>query len=142
MLRFEDDSFFTVTTQMWGAMELFVRGEECQRQYIRGMRPVPDEPEFTFDYFSNLVAELRGQEKRSVKGLLTQDQIIPGLGNAVAQDILFRRASIPATQSTSWTRASCAACTTPSARRCRRLPHRVGATMRPTCSATRAGTSA
>ena len=27
---------------------------------------------------------------RSVKGLLTQDQIVPGLGNAIAQDILFR----------------------------------------------------
>jgi formamidopyrimidine-DNA glycosylase len=28
--------------------------------------------------------------KRSVKGLLTQDQLIPGLGNSIAQDILFR----------------------------------------------------
>jgi formamidopyrimidine-DNA glycosylase len=28
-------------------------------------------------------------EKRSVKGLLTQDQIIPGLGNAIAQDIMY-----------------------------------------------------
>lgn len=27
--------------------------------------------------------------KRSVKSLLTQDQLIPGLGNAIAQDILF-----------------------------------------------------
>ena len=25
-----------------------------------------------------------------MKGLLTQDQLIPGLGNAIAQDILFR----------------------------------------------------
>ena len=29
-------------------------------------------------------------EKRSVKGLLTQEQLIPGLGNAISQDILFR----------------------------------------------------
>ena len=33
---------------------------------------------------------MRGLEKRSAKGLLTQDQLIPGLGNAIAQDILFR----------------------------------------------------
>ena len=45
-LEFEDGSFFTVTTQMWGAMELYVQGEECQRQYIRGMRPFPTQPEF------------------------------------------------------------------------------------------------
>ena len=29
-------------------------------------------------------------EKRSVKGLLTQDQLIPGLGNSIAQDIMFK----------------------------------------------------
>ena len=29
-------------------------------------------------------------EKKSVKGLLTQDQLIPGLGNAIAQDILYK----------------------------------------------------
>ena len=89
-LEFEDGSFFTVTTQMWGAMELYVQGEECQRQYIRGMRPFPTQPEFTPDYFAGLVAELARLEKRSAKGLLTQDQLIPGLGNAIAQDILFR----------------------------------------------------
>jgi formamidopyrimidine-DNA glycosylase len=36
------------------------------------------------------VDEVAEGKKRSVKGLLTQDQIIPGLGNAIAQDIMFR----------------------------------------------------
>ena len=89
-LTFEDDSFFTVTTQMWGAMELYEKGKEGNREYIKGMRLTPVEPEFTFSYFCNLIQELVSQKKRSVKGLLTQDQIIPGLGNAIAQDILFR----------------------------------------------------
>jgi formamidopyrimidine-DNA glycosylase len=71
-------------------MELYVQGEEQNRQYVKGMRTTPVEPEFTFDYFSALVDELPEGKKRSVKGLLTQDQIIPGLGNAIAQDILFR----------------------------------------------------
>ena len=102
--EFEDGSFFTVTTQMWGAMELYVQGEECQRQYIRGMRPFPTQPEFTLDYFAGLVAELARLEKRSAKGLLTQDQLIPGLGNAIAQDILFRARLLPGTRSMTWTR--------------------------------------
>jgi len=89
-LGFADGSFLTVTTQMWGAMELYQNGEECQRQYIRGMRPFPTQPEFTLDYFSGLVDECSRLEKRSAKGLLTQEQLIPGLGNAIAQDILFR----------------------------------------------------
>ncbi len=89
-LIFEDDTFFTVTTQMWGAMELYEKGEEQNRQYVQGMRTTPIEPEFTFDYFSTLIDDLVIEKKQSVKGLLTQDQIIPGLGNAIAQDIMFR----------------------------------------------------
>ncbi len=89
-LAFEDGSAFTAMTQMWGAMELYPRGQEQERQYIKDMRLTPLEPEFTFDYFNKLIDDLLTGEKRSVKGLLTQDQLIPGLGNAIAQDILFR----------------------------------------------------
>jgi formamidopyrimidine-DNA glycosylase len=89
-LRFEDDSFLTVTTQMWGAMELHEAGQEQQRDYVRDMRTTPAEPGFSYEYFRGLVDEVAEGEKRSIKGLLTQDQIIPGLGNAIAQDIMFR----------------------------------------------------
>ena len=89
-VTFEDDSFLTATTQMWGAMELYEKGEEQKRQYIMGMKTTPIEPEFTFAYFSTLLDDLTNGKKRSAKALLTQDQIIPGLGNAIAQDILFR----------------------------------------------------
>ena len=87
-IMFTDGSFFTVTTQMWGAMELYEKGAERDRQYIKNMKPTPVEDAFTFTYFSGLVRGL--EEKKSAKGLLTQDQLIPGLGNAIAQDILFR----------------------------------------------------
>jgi formamidopyrimidine-DNA glycosylase len=89
-LSFEDGSALSATTQMWGAMELYERGQEQERQYIQGMRPTPIEPEFTFDCFDTLIDTLLSGEKRSLKSLLTQDQLIPGLGNAIAQDILFR----------------------------------------------------
>lgn len=90
LLQFEDGSALSVTTQMWGAMELFEQGEERERKYIKGMRRTPVDKEFTFAYFTRLVDELVDGEKRSVKGLLTQEQLIPGLGNSVAQDIMFR----------------------------------------------------
>ncbi|MBN1440718.1 MAG: hypothetical protein JW929_15030 [Anaerolineales bacterium] len=89
-LAFEDGSSFTVTTAMWGAMELYEKGKELERQYIRGMRPTPLDKDFTPDYFAGLVKEVVGGQKHSAKGLLTQDQLIPGLGNSIAQDILFR----------------------------------------------------
>jgi formamidopyrimidine-DNA glycosylase len=88
-LTFDDGAFLTITTQMWGAMELYERGQEQGREYVKDMRPTPVEPTFTFDYFSALLDELAAGKKRSAKALLTQDQLIPGLGNAIAQDILF-----------------------------------------------------
>lgn len=87
-LTFTDGALLTAMTQMWGAMELYAQGQEQERQYIKGMRPTPVEPEFTLAYFDGLIDALVA-EKRSVKGLLTQEQLIPGLGNALAQDILF-----------------------------------------------------
>lgn len=94
-IEFEDGSSLTVTTQMWGAMELFEAGKEQERQYIKGMRVTPVEKAFTFKYFSALIDDLLKGEKRSTKGLLTQDQLLPGLGNASAQDILFRAHLLP-----------------------------------------------
>ncbi len=90
LLEFTDGTAFSVTTQMWGAMDLFVAGEELKRQYIGDMRPTPVDAAFTLAYFESLIGEVLAGEKRSAKALLTQDQLIPGLGNAIAQDILFR----------------------------------------------------
>jgi formamidopyrimidine-DNA glycosylase len=89
-ITFEDGSFLTALTQMWGAMELYEKGKEQDRKYIKDMMTTPIEPEFAFDYFTNLIDELVEGKKRTAKGLLTQDQMIPGLGNAITQDILFR----------------------------------------------------
>lgn len=88
-LIFDDGSALSVTTQMWGAMELHRAGEEKNRKYIRDMRPTPLDPEFDLGCFLGLIDACIAEEKRSVKGLLTQDQLIPGLGNSIAQDILF-----------------------------------------------------
>jgi formamidopyrimidine-DNA glycosylase len=87
-LSFIDGSHLSITTQMWGAMELYERGEEQKRTYLKDMRPVPGDADFTFEYFEGLVEAQTGQ-KRSAKSLLTQEQLIPGLGNSIAQDILF-----------------------------------------------------
>ena len=75
---------------MWGAMELYEEGKELERQYIKGMRTTPMDPEFSLEYLSALIEECTNEGSRSVKGLLTQDQLIPGLGNSIAQDIMFK----------------------------------------------------
>jgi formamidopyrimidine-DNA glycosylase len=89
-LHFEDGSALSATTQMWGAMELYETGQELERQYIKGMRTTPVDPEFSPAYLTALIQECTKEGSRSVKGILTQDQLIPGLGNAIAQDIMFK----------------------------------------------------
>jgi formamidopyrimidine-DNA glycosylase len=89
-LAFEDGSALSATTQVWGGVGLFEHGREREWQYVKNMRITPVEAAFTAEYFAALVVEVRAAGKRSVKGLLTQDQLIPGLGNAIAQDIMFR----------------------------------------------------
>jgi formamidopyrimidine-DNA glycosylase len=90
LIEFEDGSFLYALTQMWGAYELYVRGEEQQRTYIKDMRPTPLDTAFTFDYFRDLMASESARKKLSAKALLTQNQLIPGLRNSIAQDILFQ----------------------------------------------------
>ena len=94
-LDFEDGSFLTATTQMWGAVDLYEKGKELTGKYVKDMKATPVEPEFTIDYFRGLIDNVLKDEKKSVKGLLTQDQTIPGLGNAIAQDIMFKAALHP-----------------------------------------------
>lgn len=94
-LTFEDGSYFTATTQMWGAVELYEKGKELSGKYVKDMKTTPIEAEFTFKYFCSLIDTILIEGKKSVKGLLTQDQTIPGLGNAIAQDIMFKAALHP-----------------------------------------------
>ncbi len=89
LIHFCDDTALSATTQMWGAMELLKRGEELKRKYIEGMKPTPLDKQFTLDYFYDLIDHGLPGGTTTAKGLLTQNQLIPGLGNSIAQDILF-----------------------------------------------------
>ncbi|MBN1648326.1 MAG: hypothetical protein JW874_09850 [Spirochaetales bacterium] len=89
LIRFSDGTALSALTQMWGAMELYKQGEEQKRQYICDMKATPTDKEFTLCWFRRLITESARGGKRSVKALLTQDQLIPGLGNAIAQDIML-----------------------------------------------------
>ena len=89
-LTFTTGAAFSATTQMWGGVHLGEAGHEHDVKYVKDMRPTPVDDRFDRPYFDELVAAAQQGGKRSVKGLLTQDQLIPGLGNAIAQDIMFR----------------------------------------------------
>ena len=89
-LLFDDGTALSVATQMWGAMELYEKGKEGQgNKYINQMKTTPLDPGFTVKYLTGLIRESVKLGGKSVKALLTQNQLIPGLGNSIAQDIMF-----------------------------------------------------
>lgn len=89
LLNFTDGSTLSLMIQMWGAVELYRQGEELNRKYVKDMACDPLDPLFTLSYFQSLIESLQPKGKRSVKSLLTQDQLVPGIGNSILQDILF-----------------------------------------------------
>ena len=70
-------------------------GKELERQYIKGMRTTPVDPEFSLAYLSALIEECKIEGSRSVKGLLTQDQLDTYLGTRSLKISCSMRGFIP-----------------------------------------------
>jgi formamidopyrimidine-DNA glycosylase len=70
--------------------EQLTHAKKVGEAHVKDMKTTPVEADFTYPYFASLIEGLAQEGKKSAKGLLTQDQTIPGLGNAIAQDILFK----------------------------------------------------
>jgi formamidopyrimidine-DNA glycosylase len=90
LIEFGDGSGLSASVQMYGGMGCFLEGELDNKYYrVAKEKTSPLSAKFDRAYFERLVAkpELR---KLSLKALLATEQRIPGLGNGVLQDILFR----------------------------------------------------
>lgn len=88
LIEFEDKSFIAFTVSMYGA--IFAFEGELNNPYYKGslekMSPLNDE--FDEVFFETLFASIT--KDISIKAFLATEQRIPGLGNGVLQDILFK----------------------------------------------------
>lgn len=84
----DDGRFLVFTVAMYGGINAF-RGD-WDNAYYRGARTKISPLDVGFDaaYFGNLLAGAK--RNLSAKAFLATEQRIPGLGNGVLQDILFR----------------------------------------------------
>jgi formamidopyrimidine-DNA glycosylase len=90
LIEFSDRSALSAAVQMYGGMGAFLEGELDNPYYKAAKeKPSPFSPDFDRAYFGRIVSAPDVQ-KLSLKGLLATEQRIPGLGNGVLQDILFR----------------------------------------------------
>jgi formamidopyrimidine-DNA glycosylase len=90
LITFADGSALCASIQMYGGLWCF-KGNEFDNPYYRVAqeKPSPLSSVFNKDYFTALISATEVQ-KLSAKALLATEQRIPGLGNGVLQDILFR----------------------------------------------------
>jgi formamidopyrimidine-DNA glycosylase len=91
LLEFDDGSAASATVQMWGGLFCFPAGElggEIIEYQSARQKPSPLSADFDQAYFDQLFTEDSG--KLSVKAFLATEQRIPGLGNGVLQDILWK----------------------------------------------------
>ncbi|HEX2947618.1 MAG TPA: endonuclease VIII [Clostridia bacterium] len=90
LIEFEDSTALSGGVQMYGGL-MCARTGELDNQYYRIAleKPSPLTDAFDSNYFSGLISA-EGVQKLSIKAFLATEQRIPGLGNGVLQDILFR----------------------------------------------------
>jgi formamidopyrimidine-DNA glycosylase len=89
LIEFEDETYVSCTVQMWGAMFcVSTKNGKLPEDYKVNRTPDPLGEDFSEEYFERLLANTPATY--SVKAFLATEQRIPGLGNGVLQDILFR----------------------------------------------------
>ena len=98
LIGFGDESCLVVSVRMYGGVWCFSQGEfpGPLEPYYRSAKEKPQVLSDAFDlsYFMSLLDEPSAQ-KKSAKAFLATGQTIPGLGNGVLQDILYRAGMHP-----------------------------------------------
>jgi len=89
LLRFDDDTYLSVTVQGWGAAQLFTDQEFSVHPHVQPKAPSPLSEAFTYPYFAGLYDALEPGDPRSVKFFFVSEPGVWGVGNGYLQDILF-----------------------------------------------------
>ena len=90
LIEFEDATAVSASVQMYGGLWCFREGEFHNPYYDAARaKPAPLSDEFDGAYFARLITSSNVQ-KLSAKAFLATEQRIPGLGNGVLQDILYK----------------------------------------------------
>jgi formamidopyrimidine-DNA glycosylase len=90
LIEFEDATAISASVQMYGGLWCFKEGEFHNPYYETARcKPSPLSDEFDRAYFNRLITSSEVQ-KLSAKAFLATEQRIPGLGNGVLQDILYK----------------------------------------------------
>lgn len=88
-LDFEDASALILIMQMWGFFKLLDKTQFAERPYDEVGIP-PLSADFTFECFNQMLERYVDKTRKGIKGFLVTSVHTNGMGNAYAQDVLFR----------------------------------------------------
>lgn len=89
LIIFDDNSALSASVRMYGGIWCFINGQNDNHYYkIAKQKPSPFEELFNEVYFKDLINDKTS--KLTAKAFLATEQRIPGLGNGVLQDILWK----------------------------------------------------
>lgn len=97
LLAFTNGSALSATVSLYGQFSTFTGSLDNRYYQVARSRPSPLGEAFDAAYFAGLLSE-PGAGKLSLKALLATGQRIPGLGNGVLQDLLWRARMHPRTK--------------------------------------------
>ena len=90
LIEFTDTSILCASVQMYGGIGCFPDKEIDNKYYTMAKeKPSPLSKEFDENYFNEMIS-MDAVQKLSLKAFLATEQRIPGLGNGVLQDILYK----------------------------------------------------
>ena len=97
LVEFTDGSAIVCTVHMYGFMQAFLFHQYDNPYYLIAKdKPAPISDDFDRSYFEKLLDAAK--QNLSAKAFLATEQRIPGLGNGVLQDILFKAGIHPKTK--------------------------------------------
>lgn len=90
LIEFQDGTALSASIQMYGGLWCFKDGDSSYIYYkIAKEKPSPMSQQFDRQYFDRMISDQK-VERISAKAFLATEQRIPGLGNGVLHDILYR----------------------------------------------------
>lgn len=96
LLEFSDHSYFVVSVRMYGGVWCYTDVFDNPYYFIAKKKPSIFSESFNLDYFIKLVSD--NNEGLSLKAFLATEQRIPGFGNGLCQDVLWKAHLHPKTK--------------------------------------------
>jgi len=89
-IAFASGAALAITIQAWGGVQVLTDRELAEHPYARVNLPDPTSAAFTREHFERVLDDRHAWNRKPIKAFLVHEGNVPGIGNGMLQDILFR----------------------------------------------------